>query len=54
MRGAGTIFEVAVTETVENTESAGNKPIEIYVSCPWTKRGQIDCPHEAGQKMGIS
>ena len=38
------IFEVAVTETVENTESAGHKPIEIYVSCPWTKRGKSTLP----------
>jgi hypothetical protein len=33
-----------VTEKVENKQSATPEPIEIYVSCPWTKRGKSTIP----------
>ena len=33
-----------MTRTVENFEPIAPKPIEIYVSCPWSKRGQSTIP----------
>ena len=33
-----------MTKNVENIESIAPKPIEIYVSCPWSKRGRSTVP----------
>jgi hypothetical protein len=39
---------------VENTGSVTQKPIEIYVSAPWSKRGESTVPMRQDQTMGIS
>ena len=33
-----------VVKSVENDQEVARKPVEIYVSCPWTKKGKTTVP----------
>jgi hypothetical protein len=47
------LFTNPVITNVENNQPFTQKPIEIYVSCPWSKRGQSTVPMQHDKRWAF-
>jgi hypothetical protein len=47
------LFIVPVITDVENNQPFMQKPIEIYVSCPWSKRGRSTVPMQQDKRWAF-